>query len=47
MDFEKINKKLKKGKNSRPMISHLNDIEFYEKNKVYLTKSSVLQKSKF
>lgn len=38
MDFEKINKKLKKGKNARPMISHLNDIEFYEKNKVLFNK---------
>ncbi len=31
-------KKLIKAKNSRPMISHLNDIEFYEKNKTLFNK---------
>jgi len=38
MDFERIVKKLIKDKNSRPMISQINDIEFYEKNKALFDK---------
>lgn len=38
MDFDRIVKKLIKNKNSRPIISQINDTEFHEKNKALFDK---------
>jgi len=48
MDFEKIIKKLKKNKTSRPMISSISEEKFYQKNKsLYLKRIQYYEQANF